>query len=218
MAEIRVKICCIQSADEAVAAAAAGAQAIGLVSAMPSGPGVIDDDRIAAIARIAPPHLLRFLLTSLLDAEAIAAQASHCGTDTVQLVDQVPTTELRRLRSLRPDLTLVQVIHVRGEIALTEARTAEPYVDALLLDSGCPDAEQRELGGTGRTHDWSLSRRIVDGSAVPVWLAGGLNPKNVTAAVQAVEPFGVDVCSGVRRDGLLDECFLTAFVEAARGH
>ena len=215
-ADLLIKICCIQSLDEARAAAKASAQAIGLVSAMPSGPGVIPDHRIAAIAAGAPASLRRFLLTSRTTAVGIADHVRNCGTDTVQLVDHVTTDELRRLRDLLPTTELVQVIHVRGEEALDEAEAAAPLVDALLLDSGRPDAERKTLGGTGEVHDWTLSRRIVDQSPVPVWLAGGLNPDNVAEAVETVRPHGVDVCSGVRRDGLLDEDLLAAFCHAAR--
>jgi phosphoribosylanthranilate isomerase len=86
------------------------------------------------------------------------------------------------------------------------------YVDALLLDSGNQKLAIKELGGTGRVHDWRISRRIRDAVEVPVFLAGGLNAANVAAAVAAVEPHGVDVCSGVRTDGRLDPAKLRAFV------
>jgi len=215
-ADLRIKICCIQSLDEAQAALTAGAQAIGLVSAMPSGPGVIPDHRIAAIATGAPTGLRRFLLTSRTTAVGISDHVRNCGTGTVQLVDRVATDELRRLRELLPTTELVQVIHVRSEEALAEAEAVAPLVDALLLDSGNPDADRKTLGGTGKVHDWTLSRRIVATASVPVWLAGGLRPENVAAAAAAVRPHGVDVCSGVRVDGLLDERLLAAFCHAAR--
>ena len=215
-ADLLIKICCIQSPHEAQAAAAVGASAIGLVAAMPSGPGVIDDRRIASIAASAPAGLRRFLLTARTTAVAIADHVRNCGVDTVQMVDHVTTAELVLLRELLPSTTLVQVIHVRGEVALDEAATAAPLVDGILLDSGAPDAARRTLGGTGRTHDWELSRRIVADSPAPVWLAGGLNPENVAEAVRRVRPHGVDLCSGVRRDGLLDEDLLAAFCRAAR--
>jgi phosphoribosylanthranilate isomerase len=212
----RVKICCIESLDAARAAAAAGADALGFVSAMPSGPGVIDEDRIAAIVAAAPAGPRKFLLTCATTAETIAAQVRRCGVDTVQLVDRVAPAQVAHLRASCPGLQVVQVIHVRGEIALAEAVAAAAVADELLLDSGMPEAARKILGGTGRTHDWTLSRRIRDVVAVPVWLAGGLTPRNVAAAIAAVEPYGVDVCSGVRTDGLLDEAKVAAFVRTAK--
>jgi len=212
----RVKICCIESLDAARAATAAGADALGFVSAMPSGPGVIGEDRIAAIVAAAPAGPRRFLLTSETVAAAIAAQVCRCGVDTVQLVDEVAPAQVAGLRELVPDLQVVQVIHVRGDVALREAAAAAAHADALLLDSGDPEVARKVLGGTGRTHDWTLSRRIREAVAVPVWLAGGLTPGNVAEAIAAVAPFGVDVCSGVRTDGLLDEAKVAAFVRAAQ--
>ncbi len=91
-----------------------------------------------------------------------------------------------------------------------------PLVDALLLDSGNPTLRIKVLGGTGRLHNWSVSRTIRDRVNVPVFLAGGLKPNNVRAAIEAVRPFGVDVCSGLRTDGRLDPTLLHDFMHAAR--
>lgn len=148
-------------------------------------------------------------------AATIAAQVRRCGVDTVQLVDELAPAQVARLRELAPGVQVVQVIHVRGEVALAEAAVAASHCDALLLDSGNPEAARKILGGTGRTHDWTLSRRIREAVAVPVWLAGGLTPDNVAQAIAAVAPHGVDVCSGVRTGGLLDEAKVAAFTAAA---
>lgn len=209
-----VKVCCIRSLDEARLALDAGAAAIGLVSAMPSGPGPIPEPLIAEIATRVPPGTDTFLLTSRRDAAAIAEQHGRCGTTTIQLVDEVPRDELAALRDRRPRVRLVQVIHVAGAESLAAARAAAPLVDALLLDSGNPSRPVKELGGTGRTHDWAISRAIRDAVATPVWLAGGLRPENVAAAIAAVRPHGVDVCSGLRTDGALDPGRLHAFMAA----
>lgn len=211
----KVKICCIASLAEARLAVDAGAAALGLVSAMPSGPGVIDATRIAEIAAAVAPPTETFLLTARTDAGSIAAQHAAAGTTTLQLVDHVPHDELKRLRKLRPGVRLVQVIHVTGAAAVDEAVAAAPHVDALLLDSGNPALAVKELGGTGRTHDWSISRRIRDAVApLPLYLAGGLNAGNVAEAVAAVRPHGLDLCSGVRTDGVLDAAKLAAFMAA----
>ncbi len=180
-----VKVCCIADLDEARLAIAAGASALGLVSAMPSGPGPIAEDEITRIAAAVPRPTETFLLTALVQAEAIADQQRRCGTTAVQLVDRVEEPELRRLRRLLPDTRIVQVIHVTGPESVDEARAAAPLVDTLLLDSGNPRLAVKELGGTGRVHDWEHSRQIRDTVSVPVLLAGGLHPGNARAALQA---------------------------------
>ena len=214
MTRTRVKVCCIADADEARMAIAAGADAVGLVSAMPSGPGVISDTLIADIARSVPPPVASFLLTSRIDAASIIQQHALCATTVLQLCDHVPHAELRELRARLPAVKLVQVIHVIDDESVAEALAAAPLVDALLLDSGNQRLAVKELGGTGRTHDWRLSRRIRERCGLPLFLAGGLTPANVAEAVAAVEPFGVDLCSGVRTQGRLDAVKLRAFFTA----
>lgn len=209
-----VKICCIASIEEARLAVSAGASAIGLVSAMPSGPGPISEEQIALIAARVPAPTETFLLTALRDAEAIAEQHRRCGTTALQLVDHVPEPELKRLRKLVPGVRLVQVIHVVGPESVDEAGAAAALVDTLLLDSGNPRLAVKELGGTGRVHDWTHSRRICETANVPVLLAGGLNPGNVRAAMERVRPAGLDVCSGLRSDGRLDAGKLREFFRA----
>ncbi len=211
-----VKICCIADVAEARLAVASGAAALGLVSAMPSGPGVIDEATIAAVATSTPPPIATFLLTALQQADAIVAQHARCRTSVLQLVDAVAPDELRRLRNALPAVKLVQVIHVTGPASVDEAAAVAPLVDALLLDSGNPTLAVKELGGTGRVHDWALSRAIRERVGVPVWLAGGLRPDNVAEAVRTVRPWGLDLCSGVRSDGRLDAAKLGAFMRALR--
>jgi phosphoribosylanthranilate isomerase len=209
-----VKICCIESRDEARLAIEAGARAIGLVSAMPSGPGIIDETRIAEIAAVVPDGIDTFLLTSLVSAAAIVAQHRRCRTTTIQLVDRLAPRELATLRDRLPEVTLVQVVHVQDETAVDEAVAAATHADAVLLDSGNPRLAAKTLGGTGRVHDWSISRRVRAAVACPVWLAGGLTPENVARAYTTVEPHGLDVCSGVRREGRLEPKRLAAFFAA----
>ena len=210
----RVKICCIASEAEAQLAIAHGASALGLVGPMPSGPGVIDEGRIAAIAAATPPPVATFLLTSETQAAAIIAQHQRVHTSTIQLVDTPEPGTYARLRDALPGVKLVQVIHVLDDHSVDEALACAPAVDALLLDSGNPRLAVKELGGTGRVHDWRLSRRICAEAPVPVFLAGGLHPGNVAAAIAAVQPFGLDLCSGVRTAGALDPDKLAAFFAA----
>lgn len=210
----RVKICCIETEDMARQAIAAGATALGLVTAMPSGPGVISDATARRIATLAPPGVATFLLTSETDPARLVAQVAAAGTGVVQIVDAVAPEAYAALRQTLPAVKIVQVIHVEDHAAVAEAQAVAPLVDGLLLDSGRPKAAVKELGGTGRVHDWEVSRRIVAMVDRPVYLAGGLGPGNVAAAIRAVRPFGVDLCSGVRTEGRLDAQKLRALMEA----
>lgn len=207
----RVKVCCINSLEEAELAIRSGASAIGLVSEMPSGPGVISETKIAEVASQVPEHVDTFLLTSKATADEILAQHDRCQTTTIQLVDSVSEDVHRMVKKALPHINLVQVIHVAGKESVEEARSMGPYVDALLLDSGNQSLEVKELGGTGRTHDWTISREIVESVTLPVYLAGGLNPGNVGQAVRQVQPYGLDVCSGLRSQGTLDASKVQAF-------
>ena len=200
----RLKVCCIASLAEARLALEHGASALGLVGAMPSGPGVIADELIAEIAAQVPPEVATFLLTSQTRAEDVVEHVRRCGTNTVQLVDRVENGVYGALRRALPNMRIVQVIHVRERASIDEALSLSQAVDALLLDSGNAALAIKELGGTGRVHDWELSREIVERAACPVFLAGGLTPGNVRAALERVRPFGIDLCSGVRSDGALD--------------
>ena len=212
----RIKICCIGSVAEASLAVAHGASALGLVSEMPSGPGVIPDELIAAIAATVPKFIGTFLLTSRTEAGPIVEQIRACGTNTVQLVDAVSEAVYQDIRRQLPEIRIVQVVHVTGDGAIEEAKHLASRVDALLLDSGNPTLAVKELGGTGRVHDWERSRRIVESVKCPVFLAGGLNAGNILEAVRKVQPYGVDICSGVRTDDRLDPVKLTDFFAAIR--
>jgi phosphoribosylanthranilate isomerase len=212
----RIKICCIASIDEAQLAIAAGADALGLVAAMPSGPGPIPDARIAQIAAWTPPPVATFLLTSETTAQAIAEHVRVTQPSTVQIVSHIDPGEVAQLARLLPHVRRVQVIHVEGAEALALIPVYAPHVHAFLLDSGRPGAAVPELGGTGRTHDWSVSARFVRASPRPVFLAGGLDDTNVADALRQVRPYGIDLCSRVRTDGKLDVMKLALLMAAVR--
>lgn len=215
---VKLKVCCIASMEEARLAIEAGADALGLVAHMPSGPGPIPDDLIRDIALATPPHIDTFLLSSETHPDAVVEHVSRTGTNTVQLVDErVSPRVYAALRRHTPQVKIVQVIHVQGSQALPRALAVAPLVDALLLDSGKPHAAINTLGGTGTTHDWSVSHNIVALSTRPVFLAGGLRASNIADALKRVQPHGVDLCSGVRTEGHLDPSKLAAFVKALRG-
>lgn len=212
----RVKICCISSPEEAALAIAHGADALGLVSAMPSGPGVIPEKLIREIAALVPPGVATFLLTSQQKVQEIIDQHHYCRTNTIQLCDRLTVGTYQDLHAALPGIKLVQVVHVTGEESIAEALAISSQVDAILLDSGNQFLPTKELGGTGRVHDWRISRQIREAISIPLFLAGGLNPGNVQQAIATVQPFGVDLCSSVRTEGNLDAAKLSLFFQQIR--
>ncbi len=211
----RIKICCISSIEEAKTAIEYGASAIGLVARMPSGPGPISDDLIKQIAATVPPPVATFLLTSETSVDMIIKHHYRTNTNTIQIVDALAKGSYNDLKSALPSVKIVQVIHVIDEKSVSEAIEISQKVDALLLDSGNPNLKVKVLGGTGKVHNWQLSRQIRDNSKCPVFLAGGLNADNVRMAIDEVQPFGIDLCNGVRTDGLLDIIKLKKFMSEA---
>lgn len=209
----KVKICCISSETEARMAVQAGAAALGLVAKMPSGPGPISDELILQIAQKVPPPIATFMLTSETSSAEIIKHHKRTLTNTIQMVDELSAGTYEEIRAALPTIKLVQVIHVSDEQSIDYAISIAGKVDALLLDSGNPNAAIKELGGTGRTHNWKISRKIVEQSPVPVFLAGGLHHLNVIEAIEQVNPFGVDLCSSVRTDGKLDSMKLALFFD-----
>ena len=210
--KLRIKICCINSIEEARTAIEFDASAIGLVAKMPSGPGPIPDELIKQIALSVPPSIGTFLLTSETSVTEIIKHHQRTNTNTIQIVDMLSIGTYDQLKNALPSVKIVQVIHVMDQKSVDLAIKISEHVDALLLDSGNPNLKIKELGGTGRVHNWTLSRLIRDNAKCPIFLAGGLKPENVRQAIKEVQPFAIDVCSGVRTDGHLDIEKLRSFV------
>ncbi len=210
----RVKICCMASPSEVRAAAIAGADAIGAVGPMPTGPGPVDDEAARAVIAATPPGVTPFLLTQEHTPEEVVRHVKATRAPVVQLVRHVDPRLHFELREALPYLKIVQVIHVEDETAIELARGYALTADALLLDSGSPQAD--EIGGTARAHDWRLSRQIVSLVDKPVWLAGGITEANLAEAIEVVRPFGLDLCSGVRTLGKLDLKKLESLFAALR--
>ena len=213
MQKIRIKICCICNVEEAQLATAYGASALGLVGHMPSGPGVISNQKISEITKSVPPMVSTFLLTSETKAGAVIDHYKKVNTSTIQIVDVLENNDYQKIKNELPHVKIVQVVHVLNDKSVAEAINVSTYVDAILLDSGNPNLITKELGGTGRTHNWDLSRKIRDQIDIPVFLAGGIDSNNVKQAIEHVQPFGVDLCSGVRTNGKLDENKLRMFFQ-----
>lgn len=210
----KIKICCISSLEEAFLAINHGADALGLVGNMPSGPGVIADELISQITKHVPPPIATFLLTSKRKASDIIAHHQKVQTNTIQIVDSLLEMDYAKFRESIPTVKIVQVIHVLNEKQIDEALEIEAWVDAILLDSGNPNLKVKILGGTGNPHDWKLSRKIREAVKKPVFLAGGINAQNVKQAIEEVNPYGIDLCSSVRTNGKLDASKLDIFFKA----
>ncbi len=210
----RVKVCCIETPEAAALAIRHGADALGLVGPMPSGTGIVELEVAARIAGSVPPPVATFLLSSATEPEELLAQCRLVAPTALQIVDEVDPSAYALLRRELPALRLVQVVHVTSEDTVAEALAIATLVDALLLDSGSPDAPVRLLGGTGKVHDWAISQQIAEDAPVPVFLAGGLTPDNVGDAIACVRPFAVDLCTGLRTEGALDEAKLAAFMRS----
>ena len=214
----KVKVCCISSLEEANLAISAGATALGLVGQMPSGPGIISDELIHQIANSIPKSISSFLLTSETIPHNIIAHHKKVNTSTIQIVDEVNLGGYIEIRNSLPDVTLVQVIHVIDETSIQKAVDAAKYVDYILLDSGNPDLKVKELGGTGRVHNWEISKTIREEISIPLFLAGGLDIHNVGKAIEYVQPYGLDLCSGIRTKGKLDPKKLFDFFEIVNSY
>ena len=204
------------SAVEARLAVALGADAVGLVGHMPSGPGVIGVAVAAQIAKEVPGGTDTFLLTSAMRAKEIVKDLAVCPASAVQIVRHIDPGEYPELIEAAPQVRRIQVVHIEDEGALDLLARYEPFVDAFLLDSGKTFGPEQQFGGTGATHNWTISRRFVEKTDIPVYLAGGLNSANVFEAITQVRPYGVDLCTGVRTDDQLDPAKLEAFMSEVR--
>ncbi|MBF6351826.1 MULTISPECIES: phosphoribosylanthranilate isomerase [Nocardia] len=216
---VRAKVCGIRSAADLETAVSAGADAVGFIS----GTTHFSEDALTAeaaawLSECTPSFVNRVLVTHLEDAHAMLELADRIGADTIQVHGLVDSGTLRAVHAAARGRTIVRAVHVTGFDAVAHALDVAADCDAVLLDSRTAD----RLGGTGRTHDWSVSARIVRELASigrPVILAGGLTADNVDEAIEAVRPFGVDVNSGVETEsGDKDFAACAAFVKTAHEH
>ena len=213
---VKLKICCINSHDEAKTAISVGADLLGLVADMPSGEGMIEDHKIREIAASIKSFNNSVLLTSRTDAESIIEHHKETITSHIQIVDYIDVKNYQEIRKSLPDIKLIQVVHVEDESSYSLAMNFSNYVDFILLDSGKPSAKKRTLGGTGDTHNWNISKKIVRDCSIPVYLAGGINHSNAVEAIQKVKPYGIDLCTGLRTNNKLDKNKLNVFMEAIK--
>lgn len=210
---MRVKICGLRRVEDALAAVQAGADAVGcLVGLDYASPDRVDPVAARAIFDALPPFVARVLVTHRTGLAEVTALMRESGATVAQLHGEFPTVAISALREALPYAAVVKSVHVTGEETIAAALSAARIADAILLDTRA----RGRIGGTGTTHDWSISARIAARSPKPVILAGGLTPDNVAEAVRQVRPFAVDVNSGTTgADGFKDHAKLRAFVIAA---
>ena len=213
---VRVQIAGVSSVEEALAAADAGVDALGFTVRLPTGvhDGLTEAKARSIVAGL-PPFVASVAITYVGAPREAVELCRYLGVTTLQLHGPFPTTEIPVLRVGLPHLKIIRAVHVTGPEAVAQARALARQVDALILDTYDPDTGRH--GATGKTHDWAISRQIVDEVPVPVILAGGLTPDNVAAAIAAVRPWGVDVHTGIERpDGSRDLDRIRAFVRNTR--
>ena len=202
------KLCGLIREADTDAAIAAGADMVGFVCNVPiETPRELAPARAGELVGRVPPSVTSVLVTMPETPTAGADLVKEIDPDAVQ-VHGCSTGELAELadRTGKPILA--------GVDAADDVERYAAVADALVLDS----TDEHGAGGTGETHDWDRARSVVADLDVPVLLAGGLTPDNVATAVGTVEPFGVDVSSGIERmDGTKDHTALRRFVERATG-
>ena len=218
MKRTRIKICGIAGIPELSLAAQNDIDAVGVIEEKCSGSGTVSDTIAYTLLKNIPAKISGFFLSAATTADEIRSQMLHYAPTVMQLVNHIEPTVYEELAYLLPQRSaqLVQVVHVEDSSALDAIAVYADFVDAFLLDSGMPSAIVPVLGGTGVVHDWDVSREFVQRSPLPVFLAGGLTVYNVKEAIEYVHPYGVDLYSGVRKDGELDRGKLNAFVQAVR--
>lgn len=222
MAIPRIKICGIQNLQEARLCLRNGADSLGfLLELTHKAEDKVTTEQAKAIIRQLPPDVNTVMVTHSLDWNRIVEVAKETGVKAIQIHDDLPIDDIKRVRAALPETTLLKAVHVPSaevstrerDAAIDKAKQYAHVVDALLLDSRTKD----RLGGTGVIHDWDTSRRIVQEVEKPVILAGGLNSENVLQSIETVHPFGVDLNSGVEdKNGKKAPSKVRAYCQAAR--
>jgi phosphoribosylanthranilate isomerase len=213
---LRVKICGNRTTDDIALAVAMGADAVGLiVGVRHRSEDAQEPAKAAMLLRSVPVFVSSVLVTHLIEADQVIRLHATVPTTSIQLHDAIPVEAIEAIRTALPHVLLIKAIGVTDEGSIEIAHSFAPHVDALLLDTHTTD----RIGGTGTVHDWSISRKIVATLQTPVILAGGLRPENLIGAIEAVQPYAVDVNSGVEfADGEKDPERVKEFIRLAKAH
>jgi phosphoribosylanthranilate isomerase len=208
---IKVKICGVRTVEDAMKCVACGADAVGVLLA--DSPRRITILQAADIVKCMPPFVTPVIVMMPSAAEEAIEAAGVIGPGAIQLQGDEPPEMLLEIKKALPHIKLIKAVHVGSGGEMDKARSYEGTADAILLDTMSPGR-----GGSGRTHDWTLSGEIVADIRSPVVLAGGLSPSNVAEAIKRVRPFAVDVASGVEGNGRVKDIkLIEQFIGNARG-
>lgn len=213
---VRVKVCGIRRRQDVLLAASLGADAIGLlVGQRHRSEDFLDAEQARELVEACPPLVTPVLVTHLEEADPVVALARELRVTTIQMHSECSAGTLRKIRHALPGVRLIRALHVAGNEALEQLPELAGAAHALIVDS--VNAQEDRVGGTGLTHDWAMSRRIVAASPIPVILAGGLDGGNVARAIAIVRPYGVDANTRLRgADGFKDPARVVAFTREAK--
>ena len=210
---MRVKICGTATFADLDCAVAAGADAVGFLMGITHvTQDAVTPETAAAMVATLPPFIVPVAVTHLTKPSDLIRIVELSRCTTLQIQDMVTPDDIAEVREVLPYLRIMKAVHVMDESAITTAKYFSDTADAILLDTRTAD----RIGGTGITHDWNISAKIVKECSCPVILAGGLTPENVTEAIIRVRPYAVDVHTGVKKNGVRDAERTRAFVTNAR--
>ncbi len=213
---VRVKICGNKRVEDALQAIRLGADAIGLlVGQEHASRDFITPALAASIARQLPPFCAIVLATHINSVKEVLQLANFIGVNALQLHGDSTPEDIIQIRKNLPNIKIIKSVHVVDNKSTGAVGKYIGVVDAILLDT--INLKTKQIGGTGKTHDWNISRKIVEEYDIPIVLAGGLSPDNVAEAVKFVKPYGVDVNTGTKgEDGFKDYGKLELFIRRAK--
>jgi len=210
---MRVKFCGTASLADMQSAIDAGCDAVGFIMGVThQSSDFVTPAEAAKMIRHLPPFIEPVAVTHLQETNDLIRLVRDSRCTTLQIQDTVEPSGIDTIRDALPYLKVLKAVHVMDESAIPTAKRYEPYADALILDT----RTREKIGGTGIPHDWNISATIVANSAIPVILAGGLTPENVASAIRKVRPYGVDVHTGIKKDGVRSPERTLAFAREAR--
>ncbi|WP_214020414.1 phosphoribosylanthranilate isomerase [Methanoculleus sp.] len=210
---MRVKFCGTASLADMRCAIEAGCDAMGFIMGVTHrSSDFVTPAEAAKMIQQLPPFIEPVAVTHLQETEDLIGLVRDSRCTTLQIQNTVEPSKIDVIRDSLPYLKIVKAVHVTGESAIKTGKLYEPYADALILDT----RTKEKIGGTGIPHDWNISAKIVANSAIPVILAGGLKPENVRGAIRKVRPYGVDVHTGIKKDGVRNPEKTLAFAREAR--
>ena len=213
MRKVRVKICGITRKEDLAVAVDAGADAVGFLVGVPTSPRNLTLERAKMLLDLVPVFVDSVIVTAPETVEDIVEICETLKPSVIQIHGK-KNFVASQVRKKVKNTCLVKTVYVKPDILKEENIEELKQFDAVLLDS----FTKNQYGGTGKTHDWTVSKQIKEAVApVPVILAGGLKPENVKEAILAVNPYAVDVASGVEASpGIKDHNKIHAFVENAK--